>query len=151
MQKILITFILLISTIVYSQSRFEGIITDSSGNTIMGANVIAVEKESQILDGFGISNDSGFFRLSLKKNTDYQIKISFIGFQQIELDLNINEDYEKNFILEPQAEALDEVEIVYEMPVTIKGDTIVYNADSFNTGSEKKLEDVLKRVKKIAF
>ena len=146
MQKILITFILLISTIVYSQSRFEGIITDSSGNTIMGANVIAVEKESQILDGFGISNDSGFFRLSLKKNTDYQIKISFIGFQQIELDLNINEDYEKNFILEPQAEALDEVEIVYEMPVTIKGDTIVYNADSFNTGSEKKLEDVLKNL-----
>ena len=112
----------------------------------MGANVIAVEKESQILDGFGISNDSGFYRISLKKNTDYQIKISFIGFQQIELDLNLSEDFEKNFILEEQAEALDEVEIVYEMPVTIKGDTIVYNADSFNTGSEKKLEDVLKNM-----
>ena len=32
------------------------------------------------------------------------------------------------------------------MPVTIKGDTIVYNADSFNTGSERKLEDVLKNL-----
>ncbi len=116
------------------------------GNTIMGANVIAIEKESQILDGFGISNDSGFYRISLKKNTDYQIKISFIGFQQIELDLNLNEDFEKNFVLEQQAEALDEVEIVYEMPVTIKGDTIVYNADSFNTGTEKKLGDVLKNM-----
>ena len=82
------------------------------GNTIMGANVIAIEKESQILDGFGISNDTGFYRISLKKNTDYQIKISFIGFQQIELDLNISEDFEKNFVLEQQAEALDEVEIV---------------------------------------
>jgi hypothetical protein len=27
------------------------------------------------------------------------------------------------------------------MPVSIKGDTIVYNADSFKTGTEKKLED----------
>ncbi len=129
-----------------SQVRLEGSITDDLGNPIMGANVIAVEKESQILDGFGISSDTGFYRISLKKDTDYQIKISFIGFQQIEFDLNLSQNFQKDFILEQQAEALDEVEIVYEMPVTIKGDTIVYNADSFNTGSEKKLEDVLKNM-----
>ena len=146
MKNIFSILLLLFISISYSQVRFEGIITDSEGNTIMGANVIAVEKESKVLDGFGISSDSGFYRLSLKKNTDYEIKISFIGFQQIELDLNLSEDFEKNFILEEQAEALDEVEIVYEMPVTIKGDTIVYNADSFNTGSEKKLGDVLKNL-----
>ena len=45
-----------------------------------------------------------------------------------------------------QSENLDEVEVVYEMPVTIKGDTIVYNTDSFATGTEKKLEDVLKKL-----
>ena len=146
MKNIFSILLLLFISISYSQVRFEGIITDSEGNTIMGANVIAVEKESKVLDGFGISSDSGFYRLSLKKNTDYEIKISFIGFQQIELALNLSEDFEKNFILEEQAEALDEVEIVYEMPVTIKGDTIVYNADSFNTGSEKKLGDVLKNL-----
>ena len=139
MKKILLFSLLLCSSFIYSQVRFEGVITDSMGNTIMGANVIAVEKETKILDGFGISNDSGFYRISLKKNTDYQIKISFIGFQQIELDLSISENFEKNFVLEEQAEALDEVEIVYEMPVTIKGDTIVYNADSFNTGSERPI------------
>jgi hypothetical protein len=32
------------------------------------------------------------------------------------------------------------------MPVSIKGDTIVYNADSFKSGTEKKLEDVLKKL-----
>ena len=46
---------------------FEGTITDESGNPIMGANIVAVEKETQILDGFGISNESGFYRLTLKK------------------------------------------------------------------------------------
>jgi hypothetical protein len=33
---------------------------------------------------------------------------------------------------------------VREMPVSIKGDTIVYNTDSFKTGEERKLEDVFK-------
>ena len=146
MKKILLLFLLLLNSIIYSQVRFEGVISDSDGNTIMGANVIAVEKETKILDGFGISSDTGFFRVSLKKNTDYQIKISFIGFQQIELDLNLSEDFDKNFVLEEQAETLDEVELIYEMPVTISGDTIIYNADSFNTGTEKKLGDVLKNL-----
>ena len=125
---------------------FEGVITDSFGNTILGANIIAVEKNTQILDGFGISNNSGYFRLTLKKDTDYDIKISFIGFQQITFVLNKTADFKKDFKLEQQAEALDEVELVYEMPVTIRGDTIIYNADSFNTGTERKLGDVLKNM-----
>ena len=61
-------------------------------------------------------------------------------------NLTLNQDVIRNFSLEEQAEALDEVEIVYEMPVTIKGDTIVYSADAFNTGTEKKLADVLKNM-----
>ena len=32
------------------------------------------------------------------------------------------------------------------MPVKISGDTLIYNADSFNTGTERKLEDVLKNL-----
>ena len=146
MKKPIYILLLLVFNLSYSQVNFQGIIKDSDGNIITGANVIAIEKESKILDGFGISNDSGFFRLNLKKDLDYEIKISFIGFKEEIFDLKISENLEKDFILEEQAEALDEVEIVYEMPVTIKGDTIVYNADSFNTGSEKKLADVLKNL-----
>ena len=142
MKKILSIILLFSFLITYSQVRFEGKISDAFGNNIMGANVIAIEKESKILDGFGISSDTGYFRVSLKKGKEYEIKVSFIGFKEIVFDLNLTENFEKNIILEEQAEALDEVEIVYEMPVTIKGDTIVYNADSFNTGTEKKLADV---------
>jgi hypothetical protein len=47
----------------------------------------------------------------------------------------------KTIVLEEGGIELDGVEIVREMPVSIKGDTIVYNADSFKTGTEKKLED----------
>ena len=125
---------------------FGGFITDAMGNKIMGANIVAIEKETQILDGFGISNEDGYFKLILKSDTDYDLKISFIGFKEISFIFNEKENIERNIVLEEQTETLDEVELVYEMPVTIKGDTIVYNADSFNTGSERKLEDVLKNL-----
>jgi len=67
MKKILSIILLFSFVITYSQVRFEGKISDAYGNNIMGANVIAVEKESKILDGFGISSDTGYFRVSLKK------------------------------------------------------------------------------------
>ena len=34
----------------------------------------------------------------------------------------------------------------FEIPVTIQGDTIVYNTDSFVSGTEKKLADVIKKL-----
>ena len=134
---------LLFPYLIFSQVNISGEITDQTGYPIMGANIIAVNNETQILDGFGISNDNGYFNLNLKKETEFNIKITFIGYKPIELNISLSDDLVKDFVLEEQAEALDEVELVYEMPVEIKGDTIVYSADAFNTGTEKKLSDVL--------
>ncbi|MDA9656964.1 carboxypeptidase-like regulatory domain-containing protein, partial [Flavobacteriaceae bacterium] len=91
MKKILSIIFLLSFILTYSQVRFEGKVSDAFGNNIMGANVIAIEKESKILDGFGISSDTGYFRVSLKKGTDYEIKVSFIGFKEVVFDLNLTE------------------------------------------------------------
>jgi hypothetical protein len=82
----------------------------------------------------------------LKANTPYSIKISFLGMQSKRSDnCYLSDNIIKTIVLEEGGIELD-VEIVREMPVSIKGDTIVYNADSFKTGTEKKLEDILKRL-----
>jgi hypothetical protein len=38
------------------------------------------------------------------------------------------------------------VEVVSEMPVSMKGDTLTYKTDAFTTGTERKLEDVLEKL-----
>ena len=144
MKKILL--LLLLPLHIFSQSSLSGSIKDASGYPIMGANVIAVNNETNILDGFGISNENGYFSINLKNGTEFNIKITFIGFKPVEFNTTLNSDTVKDFVLEEQSEALDAVEIVYEMPVEIRGDTIVYSADAFNTGTEKKLADVLKNL-----
>ena len=137
---------LCMSVIGISQVKLEGIIKDSLGSPLELANVIAINKATKSLDSYGITNDVGRFRLDLKKNTIYTIQASYIGMKSLDeviqtKEVNINKDFTL-FV----DNSLDEVELVYEMPVTISGDTLVYNADSFNTGTERKLEDVLKNL-----
>ena len=145
--KYFITIIILSMSIVgASQVKLEGVIKDSSGNPLELANVIAINKATKSLDSYAITNDKGLFRLDLKKNTIYTIQASYIGMTSMDQVLETKEkNISKEFVL-IQDNSLDEVELTYEMPVTISGDTLTYNADSFNTGRERKLEDVLKNL-----
>ena len=47
--------------------RFRGTITDENGTPIMGANIVAVEKETQVLDGLEFRTNRGYYMLTLKR------------------------------------------------------------------------------------
>lgn len=146
MKKFLCFGLLLSACFSNAQIKFEGVITDSLKMPLELANVVAIDSETKGLAAYGITNTDGKFTLDLKKNKSYDLKISFIGMNTIDEVLIVQEsDIVKNYILKSES-LLDAVEITYEMPVTIKGDTLTYNADSFNTGTERKLEDVLKNL-----
>lgn len=130
----------------FAQIKVEGVVKDSIGNPLELANIIAINQETKALESYGISNNQGRYKLGLTKNNTYKIQVSYIGMKTFEETLSIKEsDLTKNFILQ-EDNTLDEIQITYEMPVTIKGDTLIYNADSFNKGTERKLEDVLKNL-----
>ena len=48
------------------------------------ANVMAVNQQTKAMDGYSITNDKGKFQLSLKPNTPYIIKVSYIGYATFE-------------------------------------------------------------------
>ena len=147
MKKITFLFIFF-TTISFSQNiRFEGVITESGKAPLEMANVMAVNQATKGMDAYAITNDKGKFVLNLKPNATYTIKLSYIGMQNKEMTITTKaENIFQNLTMEAGGIELDGVEIVREMPVSIKGDTIVYNADSFKTGTERKLEDVLKKL-----
>ena len=71
-------FFLIFPVFTFSQVNLSGEIKDQTGYSIMGANIIAVNNETQILDGFGISNDNGYFSLNLKKDTEFNLSLIHI-------------------------------------------------------------------------
>lgn len=147
MKKILSVLFVLCCTWLYSQNiKLEGVIRDSTGTALEMANIMAVNKATNAMDAYAITNEAGRYQLNLKANTEYTLKATFIGFTAVEMPLTTTtSDVVKNITLKQGIE-LQELEIVHEMPVTVKGDTIVYNSDSFTNGSERKLEDVLKKL-----
>jgi len=148
MKKILLLALFFISTISFSQTiRFEGVILESGKTPLEMANIMAVNQVTKGMDGYAITNDKGKFVLNLKPNSTYLIKLSYIGMENKQITVETKtENITQNISMEPGGIQLDGVEIVREMPVSIKGDTIVYNADSFKSGTERKLEDVLKKL-----
>jgi hypothetical protein len=148
MKKSLLILVFFISSVSFSQIiKFEGVIQDVGKTPLEMANVMAVNTITKAMDSYAITNDKGKFLLNLKPNSSYSIKVSYLGMQTKEIavstsTLNMNQ----NITLESGGIELQGVEIVHEMPVSIKGDTIVYNADSFKSGTERKLEDVLKKL-----
>jgi hypothetical protein len=145
MKRLFVILLFFAFNISAAQIKMQGIVRDSIGSPLELANVIAIKESTNELK-FSVTNDKGNYKLILSKNSRYKIQISYIGLKSIDETIQTKEeDITKDFKLYPE-NALDAVELTYEMPVTIKGDTIVYNADSFKTGSERKLEDVLENL-----
>ncbi|TDD99196.1 TonB-dependent receptor [Flavobacterium cellulosilyticum] len=148
MKNILPIALFFLSALSFSQSiTLDGIISDSKSIPVEMANVMAVNQVTKAMDSYAITNDKGKYSLNLKPNTSYSIKISFLGLRSKEVAFNTTaQSSSKNISLEEGDIELDAVEVIREMPVSIKGDTIVYNADSFKSGTERKLEDILKKL-----
>ncbi len=146
MKKIFCTLLLLAVSFSYAQIKFEGIVQDSLKMPLELANVIAINQETNGLESFAITDEKGRFKLELGANGSYKMQISYIGMKTVEEIISTKEsNVIKDYTLRAEI-VLDEVELVYEMPVIVKGDTLVYNADSFKNGTERKLEDVLEKL-----
>ena len=138
--------IFLLGNLVNAQIKLEGVVKDSIGQPLELANVIAINQATKAMQGYAITTSTGEYKVNLQPNSTYTLMVSYIGMRTEQSTLETGtSDVKRNFTL-LNDNTLDAVELVYEMPVSVRGDTLIYNADSFKTGSERKLEDVLKNL-----
>ncbi|WP_028376647.1 carboxypeptidase-like regulatory domain-containing protein [Leeuwenhoekiella sp. MAR_2009_132] len=148
--KYIFGLILFLSLSATAQSvRITGTVKDSIGIPLELANVIATRSDTGDMESYAISNTDGKYQFNLPSGASYTLVSSFLGLAPTTKDITLEKDAPDmtlDFVLLPAANQLDDVEIVYEMPVVVRGDTIVYNTDSFTNGTEQKLGDVLKKL-----
>ncbi len=106
----LLTIFLFILTSMssFSQEKFtiSGTISDKKNNeTLIGVNVIVKGTKS-----FAITNEYGFYSLTLPKG-DYEISISYISYETIDEKISLNQNIKKNYSLIESGELLQEVVI----------------------------------------
>ena len=128
----------------HAQIKFEGKVLDTLQLPLKKASVVAINNATNALDAFAMTNDKGGFSLKLKEKTEYKIQVSYFGLQSMNETLKTaSENLNKDYTLRKDI-ALDEV--VVKIPVIIRGDTLIYDADSFKNGSERKLKDILDKL-----
>lgn len=140
---IILSFLFFIQINAFSQVTLTGTVQDSLFDPLANANIIAEPRDSLQQLKFAITGVDGKYRLKLD-NISYTVTASYMGFEPYSFEVNASGQLSRDIVLKPKAEGLEEV--VVEMPVVVKEDTIVYNVDKLVTGDERKLKDVLKKL-----
>ncbi|KAA1247109.1 TonB-dependent receptor [Aquimarina sp. RZ0] len=132
-------FFLLIQATVFSQEKFtiSGTISEQSSNeTLIGVNVLFPEIGKGV-----VTNEYGFYSITLSKGT-YKLLVSYLGFNDISNEINLNKDLKLNFQLTEASEMLEEVIITENVEkVNIKNPQMSLN--KLSAGTIKKIPVVL--------
>jgi len=143
-QKHFLFISFLCSFISLGQIKIEGTVTDSLQSPLESASLVAINQKTKNLESYVLTDVNGRYKLNLNKNTKYKIQVSYIGLRTIDDSISTKEiSILKNYKLRSDIE-LDEV--IVKMPVVVRGDTLIYNADSFKNGTERKLEDIIDKL-----
>ena len=102
-------------------SSMSGIVKDHSGETLIGANIVAVHQPSGT--SYGTATDlEGNYRIpGMRVGGPYKITVSYTGFGEITLDnvvLRLGENLRKDFDLEESAILLDAIQVTARSGVT---------------------------------
>jgi outer membrane receptor for ferrienterochelin and colicin len=154
--KLIFTFFagLIVSVGAYAQgnSKITGTVIDSlTQNPVEFANVaLALPSSSTPMDGT-ICDEKGEFTLSKVAVGQYQLLISFIGFETRTLSVTIDEKGEDidlgKIIISPTPQVLEAVTVEGQKAlIEERVDRLVYNAENDITSRGGDATDVLKRV-----
>ncbi|MCV6629850.1 MAG: TonB-dependent receptor [Flavobacteriaceae bacterium] len=142
--------LLLLPHIFYAQeATIQGKVTDSIGKPLALANLIASKQADGTVANYAITDSEGRYKLMLEAGNSYSIKTSYLGYATKVVSLHVEASVANktlNIQLQAAPNMLEGVEVVYEMPVQVKGDTIIYKTDKFTNGKERKLKDVIKKL-----
>jgi hypothetical protein len=135
-----------------AQGSIKGKLTDSSGKNPLGlATVTVFQAGDTSLITYRLSTPEGEFRVpGLPLNRPLRLVISYSGYEAHRHEFTLTNDtpVEMGTIsLLPSSKTLDEILVVAERPpVTVRRDTIEFNASSFRTLPTALVEDLLKKL-----
>lgn len=147
----LTVFLSIVQLCVAQKFSIKGQVTDSTKSALPSSTVMLLSQKDSTLVNFGVSDKNGLFEIKTVGVGDYLLKVTFMGYatyqKQISAggaggDINVG-----SIKMIPQDRQLEELVIKGEKaPVTVKRDTIEFNAGSFKVKANANVEDLLKKL-----
>jgi hypothetical protein len=151
-RKIIVAVLLLSIQNAFAQKYvIKGQLLDSLSGPLPSATVLLLQQKDSTLIKFGVSDVQGNFEIKGVTKGEYIFKVSYLGFathaQKVSAAGELLEISLGQVKLLSNASQLGEVVVQAEKaPVTVKRDTIEFNAGSFKTKTNATVEDLLKKL-----
>ncbi|MBM3415030.1 MAG: hypothetical protein FJY20_01020 [Bacteroidetes bacterium] len=134
-----------------AEGSIKGKLMDTSGKQpLNGATVSVINTKDSSLATFTLSNKLGVFEIKGLEYGNYQIVISFQGFETLKKTVSITSGTKNielgELAVQKEYKTLGEVTVTTDAPVLIKNDTIQFKADAFKTRPNATVEDLLKKI-----
>ena len=140
---------LTIST-MQAQTKVFGTVIDTTGVTLTGATVMVLQAKDSLLSGFALVDPKGAFEVTGVKAGDYIVQVSFLGYGVKKIPITLAGEKEKDLgkiVMKEQTAMLNEYVVEGERaPMTIKKDTVEFNAAAFKVQPNSTVEELLKRL-----
>ncbi len=155
MQKHLFLFIVLLcSTLLSAQNpskvTIKGIVIDTSGDEIVLPTVMLLNPKDSTLVNFTRGDDKGAFQFKNVKNASYLLKVSYVGYLPLQVSVTPSPEAVNDLGALPikpiTSELLEVVVKAAKATLSIRGDTIEYDASSFKVPPGSTVEDLLRRL-----
>ena len=155
MRKLCLVFALLGLAFCSSAQKngsIKGVAYDTlSKQPVSSATISVLDRKDSSLVSFSMTDNAGKFELKGIPNGQYRLMISHVNYHNSNTPFTIT-DENKNpdlgyITLNDKSRMLAEVVVTNEAPpVTLEGDTVVYNAGSFKTVPNANVEQLLKKL-----
>ncbi|MBL7818126.1 MAG: TonB-dependent receptor [Saprospiraceae bacterium] len=144
LHKAALTMLVVLMSIIFSQAQvttsgLTGTVTDSKGETLVGASVVAVHTPSGTRYG-AITNESGIYNIpGMRVGGPYEITVSFVGYteqKRSDVYLSLGTFGKEKFAMADASNALQEVVVTYDRNALIggnrKGASTSFNRENIN-------------------
>jgi hypothetical protein len=156
MRKFLFLVCILVGCLAVNAQKYNGIVRgtlkdSATSQALNDATVSVLGAKDSSLISFTLSSNSGFFEIKNVPAGAYIILASYQGFNTLRKSFSISDktpvaDLGAVFMIQDY-KMLGEVVVKDEVPIKVKGDTIVYNANSFKVLKPNgTAEDLLKKL-----
>lgn len=153
MRKLIFALVMLLASTAVQAAVINGVLVDANDTTaLIGATVklLKTNKDSTLVKG-ATTDVNGLFNLQGIKGGKYLLKLSYIGYEDNIKHISVGDDgrdvnlgvikMNTNSVLLKEA-----VVMGVKTPITVKEDTVEYNADTYKTQANAVVEDLLKRL-----
>lgn len=135
---------------ISAQAKITGFVFSDNKQPVLRASVVLTDSQDNIL-AFVFSNRDGSFLLNTDKFGNFNLQITSSGYIKRNIPISL---IEKNTIIDLKSielssdrlKEIKEVVITRTNPIRLKKDTIEYNAQTFSNGTEKNVEELLKKL-----